>query len=89
MTVREILQYRNDDLVISHVSGVGLGFVAANVLLQVRGSPLMYCQPTKLELTANQYMAILEDYVRDNPKAADNPMPPVLLVALQRVFPCR
>lgn len=84
----DIITFKDQDITKMHINGMGQGLLWANVLLKQRGNTPLYCQPAQLGMTPEQYIAILEDYVKGDAKRREAPAPLMLLIALQRVFPC-
>ena len=71
------------------IGGMQLGLPWANVMLKGRGQPLLYCQPEKLTLTDDQMIDMMRRAMKDNPKWGDFFVGMMVLVTLQRSFPCK
>lgn len=73
-----------------YVFGIEEGFGWANSSLVKRGATPLYCPPPKLAITADQTMTILEKFLTEDADAYISGLPPgiVLLLALERTFPC-
>ena len=70
------------------IGGMQLGLVWGNAMLKNRGQPLLYCQPDHLTITDSQMLDMMRRAMKDNPKWGDFPVG-MVLVTLQRTFPCR
>ncbi len=70
------------------VGGMTTGLLWANAMLRERGQPLLYCQPDKLDLAGAQVIGMMRQAMRDNPKWGDFALGMMVLVTLQRTFPC-
>lgn len=64
------------------------GLFWANVALRRKGQAPLYCQPERLSLTSVQLINMIENEMRDDADLKDAPFGVVLLIALQKVFPC-
>jgi len=73
-----------DDL----VGGISTGLLWANAMLEKRQQPLLYCQPRHLTLTGTQVIDMMRRAMKDNPKWRDFALGEMVLVTLQRTFPC-
>jgi hypothetical protein len=73
----------------SFIGGMQIGLLWANVVLKERGQPLLYCQPDKLVITDSQMIDMMRRAMNDNPKWGDFPLGMMVLVTLQRTFPCK
>lgn len=93
-TAQEYLDARSkgglaSQLIMLALGGYTEGFMWTNSYLEkVRKEAPLFCPPTKLPLDAELAASILERYVRDQPKAAKDPVGLTLLLAFQRTFPC-
>ena len=86
-----IEKYKNSSQFADLVTGAGEAYGWVNVVNRGKGLPVLYCPPSKLALTSDQYIAILESHVRDKRADGDLPGHAVLLVllnALEATFPC-
>lgn len=69
----------------------GQSFLWANEYSAGKGRPRLYCQPDHLALTAQQYVAIMSNYIHRHPetgKANFASFEGLLLNALVDTFPC-
>lgn len=74
------------------VLGLGEGYMHANTKLKHRRQAPFYCQPPRLAMTADNYVRILDDYIEEQPKAADLSKITIslmMLEALEASFPCK
>lgn len=71
-----------------YMGGVGSGFYWSNAVLQSQGQPPLYCQPSKLALTLDNYMHIFEDELKRNAHQEDEPAEYILFLGLKNTFPC-
>ena len=78
---RELLQL--------HIGSIGRGIFWANTYMQESSGTLMYCPPEKLVVTTQQYVDILRQHVRREPKEGDLPTGLALLRALISIYPCQ
>jgi hypothetical protein len=73
----------------NYIGGIQLGLLWANVMLKERGQPLLYCQPEHLTITGSQMLDMIRRAMKDKPKWGDFPLGMMILVTLQRTFPCK
>lgn len=71
------------------IGAMEIGLLWANVMLKNRGQPLLYCQPDHLTITDGQMIDMMRRAMKDNPKWGDFPVGMMVLVTLQRTFPCK
>lgn len=83
-----ILAVRKSELAQAHVRGLGEAFGWANARINRAGGQELFCAPPKLGITVEQYMAILAEEVRLEPRLSGRPAGYALLRGLERVFPC-
>lgn len=74
----------------AYITGVGSGISFANAMLSSRKLTELYCAPPNLALTYTNYMDILDREIKENKNkySLDTPVEAILLVGLQKVFPC-
>jgi hypothetical protein len=73
-----------------HVLDTENGFSWANSMMHVgRHQTPLYCKPGKVELTSGQLVEILRRYLEENKDLGSRPMALVLMMALQKDFPCK
>jgi len=65
----------------------GMSWANSALRMQRKEDPL-YCVPDNLVLTGEQIVDILRRYLNEEPSAGERPYGLVMLVALQRTFPC-
>jgi hypothetical protein len=70
------------------IGGMQIALLWANTMLKNRKQPLLYCQPDHLTLTDTQVIDIIRQAMIDKPKWGDFPVALMVLLALQRTFPC-
>lgn len=85
---------KEDDFFKIYIRGVAEGYGWANASLKISGNQdKLFCLPGKMRMTTENYTTILDDYIsKHDPKAiyGENfPVEPILLRALQEVFPCQ
>lgn len=68
--------------------GMASGWLWANVELESKGLPPLYCQPRRFTVTANVAAEVLRKYVEDHPVAGKYATGMILLSAFQYAFPC-
>lgn len=73
---------------IAHIVGIGTGFSWANAQLESAKQPLIYCEPRKLGLSADNYLNILNREISRNEYDSGEAIAFVLMKALRRTFPC-
>jgi hypothetical protein len=75
-----------------YIKGVGTGFSWANAVLEGRGQQPLYCPPSKLEVTAENYLDILRLYIEKKrsrlEKVPNAVIEPLLLYGLIETFSC-
>jgi hypothetical protein len=72
----------------TYVSGVGTGLLTANAMLEIEHKPLLYCQPLKLTLDANNYIEVLEKEIAETRPPDTMDINIVLGAGLKSTFPC-
>ncbi|MDQ0317984.1 hypothetical protein QO002_000122 [Pararhizobium capsulatum DSM 1112] len=64
-----------------------------NVLLKDRGEPPLYCPPPALQITQEQYVSILANYLKSSETATSKDdyraFPVYVREALKATFPCK
>jgi hypothetical protein len=89
LTARELLTQYDDRIALAIVTGMGIGFSWYNGGASVQFGQQLYCQPDKLSITPQQFLAILRRHVRENPRDEYAPVGLAMLSALEATFPCR
>ena len=79
-------KHRNSPLYQFYLEGVANGIAWANSAARKEGRGL-YCAPKRMAITPEQYLDILDRYMRDHPGGADY-LGLSLVLALQETFPC-
>ena len=69
-----------------YLSGLFTGIAWANG--EMDGKNPIYCPPEKLNLTNDQEISILEDFVKSYPSMGKYPVGVVALYAMSETFPC-
>ena len=89
--VKDYPRIKNDKYFRLYVAGVGDGIAAANAELSFRKQKNIFCAPTQLVLTIENYANILDQELRDNPTiyTVEFPVEIVLLKGLIKTFPCK
>jgi hypothetical protein len=72
-----------------YITGVGIGYSFANVMLERKNGGKLYCPPEKLPMTGNSYNDILKSAVAGGTYSGDTPAELVLFNALVEMFPCK
>ena len=90
--VKDYDQYKDSEMFKSYISAIGRGYFWANVELAMRKQKLLYCQPT-IVVTGDNYLQILDDTIKEmrrkRPDLENVLVEPVLLLGLQKTFPCQ
>jgi hypothetical protein len=74
----------------TYLHGIMDGFLWANAKLSLdRHEGPIFCQPQKLDLTPEQELSILEEYVKAHPEDVDLSLGLVARLALEETFPCQ
>jgi hypothetical protein len=74
----------------SHVLDTENGFSWANSMMHVeRHITPLYCKPGTVEFTSEQLVDMLRRYLGDNNDLGSKPMALVLMMALQKNYPCK
>ncbi len=93
LKVKDFDQYKDQEMFKSYISDIGIGYFYANVELVMRKQKLLYCQPEKLVVTEDNYLRILEDTIKEirrkGQNLEDSPIELILLLGLQKTFPCQ
>ena len=71
------------------IGGMQVGLMWANVFLKDRGQPRLYCQPERLKITDSLMIDMMRETMKDKPNLGDLPLGMMVLVTLQRTFPCK
>ena len=89
-TVKEYKSMKHTDMFREYITGFGRGTYWANVQLQQTGNSPLYCQPSKLPLSAENYLNILDRYLAENKDKIkpDAIIEFLLLKGLIDTFPC-
>ena len=88
-TAGQVIELKEMPFVKAYVRGLGQGISWMNAGSAVKLGKQLFCPPPNLPITDDQYMAILEEHVRFDGTYAKEPAGLVLLVGLERTFPCR
>ena len=64
------------------------GLTAANGFLVAAGKPPLLCQSSKMAMTNDQILSVLDLYLAAHKTRSDTPVNIVLLRALREAFPC-
>jgi hypothetical protein len=86
-----VMMLPSNDTMRLMILGVGKGFEAVNIHLEMSGKPKIFCQPDKLAITGEQYTQIVSNYVNARPtwgKVDSRIFPEVMLQAMIYTFPC-
>ncbi len=92
---RNYYEKSDSDDVKLYIFSSGASFAAANSLLKSKGLPRLYCAPSKMALTTENYVEIFEDQLKKIidqkilEKQPNIPMEYVLLTGLVSTFPCK
>lgn len=90
--VKEYEELRKDARFKEYIDGVGVGITWANTALDTTYGVKLFCIPGKLVLGVSNYIRILDDSIKDERKRGtlkpDDPIEGLLLIGLQRTFPC-
>jgi hypothetical protein len=73
---------------IAYLRGISAGLGWANALIAQSGERPIYCQPDKLALTDEQRLDILNRFLAEYPRVAEQQVGVVLMAALKDAFPC-
>ena len=79
-TTRKLL-----DVTIVNISN---GLMWANNELTKRKTPPLYCQPENLAINGSQLIDIVRRTIGQEQRLSNYPLGMVLLISMQRVFPC-
>lgn len=89
--VQQLLSSKNESsrtLGMSVIYSTFNGLFWANVQLGNDNNALLFCQPVKLAMSAEQSVVIFEQKMKENPKMAGYPLGMIMLIALKETFPC-
>lgn len=92
--VATLNQFREGEYFKAYLDGVGNGWLWANAKLESKKQPLLFCVPSTLRLTADNYLGLIDAKIKAargaqgglNEKA---PIELILLTALEEAFPCK
>jgi hypothetical protein len=94
-SLNEILKdYENPALratVLSNLSSIetALGWANSALRAQRKSRRALYCLPDNLTIEPHELISMLRDALWDEPRLGDRPIGFVVLVTLQRAFPCK
>jgi hypothetical protein len=95
LSLNEILRdYENPALratVVSNLSSIETALRWANSALraQRKSRRALYCLPDNLNIEPHELISMLRDALWDEPRLGDRPIGFVVVVTLQRAFPCK
>ena len=67
-----------------YVCGIGNGIACASSAWEIK----TFCLPPKLAITCSQTLAILREYIKENPSDKETPLGLVMLRAFEYTLPC-
>lgn len=70
------------------VHGLSQGILVSNTANEHHNLPKLVCQPARLAVVGQQSVNIFLQFMAKNPDVRDEPMPVVMLFALQDALPC-
>jgi hypothetical protein len=79
-------RYKSEPAIRLYMEGIIAGIEASNVQLLVQNAKPLYC-PGKLNLTLDQYMSILGNWIQDA-RGEHSPVQGQMLIALRMALPC-
>ena len=80
---------KDKEIVLFTISRTQNGMSWANSALRTqRKEDPLYCAPTNVVLTGEQIVDILRRHLKEDPSAEEVPYGLVMLLALQKTFPC-
>lgn len=87
--VYETLNKLPDDMRMLYISGMGEGFMWSGAAVK-NDFDKIYCPPQHIGLTGEQYVAVLDGFVRRHPEMGADKMEigHLMFMALQESFPC-
>lgn len=88
ITAQQAMDMKNSEISL-YLIGVGHGLSWANAILQNRKQPLIYCEPGNFAMVGQQYVGMLETFLKKRPDLKPEPAAVVMMMALQDVFPCK
>ncbi|MBL4874251.1 MAG: hypothetical protein JKY41_12910 [Rhodobacteraceae bacterium] len=71
------------------ISGFMAGFTWSNSWVELNGGKKMFCIPGELAIVVDQAVDIFRQELGINPDSVEDPAGLVMLLGLQRVFPCQ
>lgn len=90
LTIKEYKEMSNEEIVKIYVKGVGEGLMWGNTMINVRQNTNIFCPPPKMALNGENYISILQKELESNSSYKDSdPIELVLVLALEKVFPCK
>ncbi|MBX9775749.1 MAG: hypothetical protein K2Y71_15310 [Xanthobacteraceae bacterium] len=77
--------------VVANLSSIetALGWANSALRAQRMSRRALYCLPDNLTIAPHELISLLRDALWDEPRLGDRPIGFVVLVTLQRAFPCR
>ncbi|MGO4564819.1 hypothetical protein AB4Z52_07060 [Rhizobium sp. 2YAF20] len=84
-------QLNTDSRIQNYLGGAGTAWFWSNLELKRRGLPPFFCQPKNLAINQQNYIQMLQDFVKHHPNdLAESYVawPDLLLQSLVEAFPC-
>ena len=72
-----------------YLTGVGNGYGNANARLEMKGEPLIYCQPRNLTLNPDNYISLIQSIAERYDVNPNQDVAVLLLMAVEQEFPCQ
>jgi hypothetical protein len=79
---------KKDNSVLLYIEGAYEGYSWASIMAQRNGGNFLFCPPSKLSITSNQLLSIIDAYTSDHAEAFKYPVELILGYALVYAYPC-
>ena len=88
LSLTYLIENQYDRNVLAYVFGLGEATIASNVVAEVDGQDIKICRPDQLQMSAPEYLKILQVFYVSNGK--EDMAPPIaMILALRAIFPCK
>ena len=80
---------KRNPIAVAYLQGLRTGLEWANTANHDMHQRFVYCAPSNIGLTLEQYVRVIKDYVNKNPKLNEMPAGLAMVFAARDAFPCR
>lgn len=88
VTVQQYQNTSDRDAAEVYIVGLALGATWSNGHIRAKGEQQFFCQPEKLGLIAQNYVSMLDAYIKETEPSPDTPIEYLMIRVLVHTFPC-